>query len=204
MMTTQLLCTTGLGIQTIRKDYNRRSEVKIKGPNNYHFCTIRFNNVPLTYDTHYLNWENFNCCEAWAWDEDYLNHAVQNDRKLYAGISRRALPELIPELDALGLCYGYEPEFGALAYICKPGCVADYINLDEVLTAYNALGFQFSERELAYLNELVHAPLQSFSTIENRFDLDYGNPEGIQFVFVGLMLGYPIESTAHILEQWGY
>lgn len=203
-MTTQLLCTTGLGIQTVRKDYNRRSEVKIKGPNNYHFCTIRFNNVPLNYDTHYLNWENYNCCGGWACDRDYLNHAVQNDRKLYASILRRDLPELTPELDTLGLCYGEEPEFEALAYICKPGCVADYINLENILAAYDALGFQFSEAELDYLNRLIHAPLQLFSTIENIYDLDYGNPEGIQFVFVGLMLGYPIESTAHILERWGY
>lgn len=203
-MTTQLLCTTGCGVQTIRKDYKRRSEVKIKGPNNYHFHTIRFNNVPLNYDTHYLNWENYSCCGGWVWDETYLNHAVQNDRKLYASISRRDLPELTPELDALGLCYGEEPEFEALAYICKPGCVADYINLEDILAAYEALGFQFSEGELDYLNRLVHAPLQLFSTIENVFALDYANPEGIQFVFVGLMLGYPIESTAHILEQWGY
>lgn len=204
-MTTTILCTTGAGVQTIRKDFKKRSEIKIKGPTNYLFHTIRINNVPLTYQSSYINWENYNCCGGWVVDREYLNHAVQNDRKLYAGILRRDLPDLIPSLEGSGLYYGEEPEYPALAYICKPGCVADYIDMEAIFADYERLGISFSLAHKDYLNELAQFPIHAFSTIENIYELDYSNPDSpIQLVFVGLLLGYPLESTAYLLEQWGW
>lgn len=199
-MSTQILCTTNIGIQTVRKDKGLGAEVRIETPLGHRLHTIKFKNVPLQYDSQYLNWENYNCCEGWTVDRDYLNHAVQNNRKLYAGILRKDLDDLIPELEALELCYGYESQHPRVAYICKPGCVADYIDLDVILDDYEQLGYEFDEDDLEYLNQLTHHPMSDFSNSNNPYSLDYANPKGdIEGVFVGLLLGYTLESTYYFL-----
>ena len=206
MMTTQILYTSEFNnfcVQTIRKDFKKRSEVKVKTSKNYLLATIRFNKADIIYDHQYMNWENWNCCGGWAFDRDYLTHAVQSGRKLYAGIFADELPDLEEELEQLDLLYGIEGDQSWNAYICRRGCVADYINVGEVLRSYELLGLTFQYDELEYLKELVNTPIHIFSDPNNRFGLNYsewGAP--IEMVFVGMLLGYPIETTAAVLENY--
>ena len=77
-------------IQFIRKNFKKRSEVKVATCENgvpiYTHTKYHFNNLPF-YEHKYLSWENLNCCGGWPYDETYLYTAVQKDKKLVAGVT---------------------------------------------------------------------------------------------------------------------
>lgn len=87
-------------------------------------------------------------------------------------------------------------------HLVREGCLADYINIDKVVECYYLLGLQnLSIDELNYLHDMANYKMISLTSSDNKFDYDYSNPNGlIQWIFNGMFLGYPIESTVSLLD----
>ena len=201
------------GVQAVRLDYTKRSRVII-GKENYVFMSYSFNKVTPVYESPYLSWANLDCCGGWAYDESYLHTAVQNNQKLYAGCyfyanqygtperTRQAIEGILQSLptDCVG---GYEPtqtDRVISFYICRKGCLADYYDIDAVWDYYERLGL--------WVNEAIRQNVKYLATLEIS---RYGQPnppvdylctyDPVSAIITGLLLGYPIESTASFLIE---
>ena len=78
------------GIKIERTDFKRRSQVKVisyRDDDQHTHRTYRFNKTSNSFSSPFMSWENLDCCGGWAFDEKYLTHAVQDGKKLYAGIA---------------------------------------------------------------------------------------------------------------------
>lgn len=98
---------------------------------------------------------------------------------------------------------GYEPVRNDRVipfYICRKGCLADYYDIDAVLDYYERLG--------VWIHAAIRENVKYLSSIEiNR----YGQPNppvdylctysAVSAIITGLLLGYPIESTASLLVE---
>ena len=210
--------------KTVYKNGRCKLEVKNKGDRHIH-TTYRYKDVPgLT--SPYLNWENLNCCNGWAYDESYLYMAVQRGKKLYAGITFPMFDEdyaeelktrrLPTERDAIttiewlktGLscdCIlgeerpdsnGYRSR-SRYIFICVTGAINGYIKLDDVYLAYGRLGVVIERDAKEEIMRICGLPIQSFAA-ENP-PVEYWNPySGSCLIVTGLLLGYPNETTAEV------
>jgi hypothetical protein len=193
----------------------------------------RYKNISLDFSSPYINWENLSCCGGLESDEDevYLHTAVQLGKKLYAGIcltlwdddfSEQCKPrhQLPTEQDAVVLikqlkdslpddCTMGQEESDRegsscrfrYIFVCKNGCISDFINTEDVFSAYERLGIEITDEAKGQINSLCETSLVRFA---DRNFFDYANPlEGVQLIVTGLLLGYPLESTASLLERDG-
>lgn len=198
-----------------RIDYKKRSKVRVFNKNykNVVFRTYRFNNVELTYDTKYINWANLNCCGGWGYNEKYLASAVQNDSKLFAQVIMYTedfsginyiLNELIEGNENKVNCIVIDRDDRNFkeVIICKKGCVADYIDIDNIFEQYRILGLELSEHIKSEVRKLASIDMYKYANrTSNEFNFDFANPYSYEeLIFNGMLLGYPIESTASILE----
>lgn len=199
------------GIQAIRLDYTKHSKV-IYVKDKYVFNSYIFDKVSPIYESPYLSWGNLDCCGGWAYDETYLHTAVQKGQKLYAGCyfyanaygtpeeTRRVIENMFRELPS-NCVGGYEPRTSDRVisfYICRKGCLADYYDIDAVLEYYERLGL--------WVNEAIRQNVKYLATLEIS---RYGQPnppvdylctyDPVSAIITGLLLGYPIESTASFL-----
>jgi len=194
----------------------------------------RYKNISLDFSSPYINWENLSCCGGLESDEDevYLHTAVQRGKKLYAGIcltlwdedfSEKCKPrhQLPTEQDAVVLISQLkdslpddctmgqeEPDREGSScrfryvFVCKKGCISDFINTDDVFSAYERFGIVITDEAKERINELCCVPLEKYA---DKAIFDYANPgDGADLVVTGLLLGYPLESTAYLLERDGY
>lgn len=201
------------GIQAVRLDYTKRSKV-IFVKENFVFRSYGFNKVTPVYESSYLSWANLDCCGGWAYDESYLHTAVQKGQKLYAGCyfyanaygtpedTRQVIENIFGELPS-NCVGGYEPRTSDRVisfYICRKGCLADYYDIDAVLDYYERLGL--------WVNEAMRQNVKYLATLEIS---RYGQPnppvdylctyDPVSAIITGLLLGYPIESTASFLIE---
>lgn len=182
------------GIRMIRKDYVRRSEVKVKGSNDYTIATYRFPNIPDTFASPFISWANLDCCNGWQYDRDYLESAVPEGRKLYAGLFG-APKNNVPE----GLIVGEEVQGPAGNwFICRNGKLSDYYDIKAVIDHYAKLGVVFCDKEYAEIHNLSETEIQDFGTDKAPYNYAWSN-SAAQLVITGLLLGYPLESTASLL-----
>ena len=213
--------------RTLFNNGKARLAVRFKD-NNKMITDYRYTNAPGL-QSPYLNWENLNCVDGWIYDKTYLHTAVQNDKKLYAGIcfsiakeemySSQALPpcfytegEVAERVEAMteglpGDCVlGVEgPDSDRLystlryIYICKTGAIQDYIDVDDVVSVYGRFGINLDDSHIYRIKELCSVEISSFA---DNTRMDYGNPNSVaEWVATGLLLGYPIETTASILGR---
>jgi len=189
--------------------------------------TYRYKDVPGL-DSPYINWENLNCCNGWTYDENYLYTAVQNNRKLYADIAlsmydddwvaelnRNDLPTekeaaaLIDKLKAeipddciLGSAGsdrdGYRSRTRYI-YICKDSAIIEYIDLAEVFNTYERLGITVTYSAKESIKKACGIPLKCFAADEYRDYWETNTP--IKLIVIGLLLGYPVETTASLIER---
>lgn len=206
---TRTIFISNNGIKFERRDFKKRSEVKvIIIASNRTLNTYRFNNIELNYDTKYMNYANVNCCGGWIYDENYLITAVQNNSKLYAGI--HITPEEFENLkinNEKGIIYGKEGD--ALEnldkknyYICKEGKVSEYIDIEAVFSVYENLGISIPDEAKKIILDMANEEIYTYSSENNKFKLDYVNSRTLcDFIFTGMLLGYPIETTASIIQS---
>ena len=199
---------------------NKKCKVVVKHKNRSGvLMTYRFKDVPGL-DSPYLSWENLNCCGGWAFDSSYLYTAVQRGKKLVSGFSFTfsnedderfatekisALKNELPSDCILGNENPHETKNGPYTshhhFICKIGALTDYINMDDVFATYTRLGIVIGDDMANHIKELCSGnSLETFASLSAP--VNYANtPTALDLIISGLLLGYPIESTAWLIER---
>lgn len=208
--------------KTFCEDKRCKVTIKLKGDNSNEL-TYFFNNV-LGLDSPFISWENLSYVK-YEWDSEYMLSAVQRGRKLYAGIefanngndrSQSAI-DIVTEIKRTlpnDCDMGYEKfhedkNDRSYYYICKTGTISDYINIEDVFAAYNRLGIILEPDVVNQVRELCQIPLKQFADntapfiYRDVFLLPNGTKQGIECIVTGLLLGYPLESTAWLIERDG-
>jgi len=194
------------GISFFRSDTAKMSKVSVKSEAMHRpIVTYAFRNIPAgTFQIPYISWANLNCCGGWSFDKSYLLTAVQDEKKLCSGISFHdevALKSYMSNLSAEYPYFSHSTRYSgqsALYHIdvTRKGCIGDYLDIDAVQETYAELGI--TNLNFEEINKYIEIPM--IQLLDGTAGFDYANPNsGIQFVTNGLLLGYPIESTAAIL-----
>jgi len=197
----------GSGIVFVRSDTAKTSTVTIKNEAGNHIHRkYKFRNVPDALQSPYISWANLNCCNGWRFDKGYLRTAVQDGKKLCAGITFNNEDELRAYVDGLNSEYPYfcspkQKNYSGYWYyvdVTRQGSIADYIDMTAVRDIYSALGIDFLD--FGVVDDLAAQPM--LHLLDGTVQFDYGNPKGgEQYIVNGLLLGYPLESTAALLTE---
>ena len=193
----------GGDIVFLRSDERVTSTVCVKNlKHRLPLAEYTFHNIPSdTFQSPYISWANLNCCGGWSFDESYLLTAVQDGKKLCAGITMNSEEKLQTYLDSLS---GEYPHFcpppmqnGPYTFyyvdVTRKGCISDYIDMNAVQETYSALRVKFLD--FSVIREYTSMPM--IHLLDGTVEFDYANPNGSeQLAVTGLLLGYPIESTS--------
>ena len=175
----------------------------------------KYPKVKIPYTSPMVRWENLNHCGGWSMcDENgvelstqinliqdvvngfkpmgfcYSLHKEQKNEFMKI-IIESGLPYTTDELDwknpDFPIRYGFN--------ICQHGKIGDLLDIDAVIESYNLL--DLSHDKWIYNTIRVNLLKIKDNKLSNYLtDWDYGNPKTvIEAVTVGLLLGYPIEST---------
>ena len=190
------------GIRMIRTDLKKRSREDVINKNGDTLHTYRMNNVPF-YEHKYLSWIH---------DKKYLDTAVQKELKLVAGISIDIDDEgeIQAKLDEVRETLDLSKEDVALekvihngshkwmnVVIARKGSLSDFYDMKEIVQAYLRQGVEI---DMAGLEEYFNVELGELFSGKYR-GFDYGALRSdIEWVVCGLGLGYPIESTAWMIN----
>ena len=211
----ELLHENSAGVKIIREDYKKRSRVKVfteyRGKAYTHH-SYRFNRISDRFDSPYLSWANLDCCGGWTFDKEYLDTAVQEGKKLFA--DRALFLNQVTREDAIqqfqefvvALPNGVFADInGTLfmdnylhTFICREGTIADYFDLESVFKFYAKLGVVFPASFKAEVKRLCGIEIKHYGGKEPPY-LFYRSDLDVELVTTGLLLGYPIESTASLL-----
>lgn len=198
------------GVTITRKNFTSRALVEVRDKDNNIIDTYNFNNIDLKYSTKYMNWSNLNCCGGWEYDEKDLINQFKNDKKLFAqivldlnnNIDVHLLP-LVEECSKLDGAKVVEVEHwteGCKMFVMmKKGCVSNYLDVDDIINDYYSLGLKkLTDDQIQHLKNLCSEDMSCYiSKNHNRYLYDFLHPMGIlELIFTGMLLGYPIESTA--------
>lgn len=218
----ELLHENSYGIKMIREDFKKRSQVKVlseNGAKRYVHHTYRFNRVGAQFDSPYLSWANLDCCGGWAYDEEYLDTAVQEGKKLFAdralSLNPHGAKNQLTQKDALQQFHAFSASLpagvfadvnGTLStdnsylhtFICREGTISDFLELESVFGFYEKLGLTFSPVLKAEVTRLCRIEMKCYGGTKPPF-LFYQSGTDAEIITTGLLLGYPIESTASIL-----
>lgn len=182
----------------VRVDMKKRSKVTVRNSHGDCMRIYRFNNIQDRFESPYISWANLYCCGGWACDEAYLDTAVQCRAKLYAGRTQAlkqypAFEATLPE----GVVAGQEElrESSEHYYVCRTGTIADHIDLDAVFDFYTKLGI-YAPRDV--VRRLCNVEIRLCGTPNAPF-VYLEACTAAELIITGLLLGYPIESTASIL-----
>jgi hypothetical protein len=207
MIMPEILLETSLGVIFEKTATKNRCKVAVKNKDGGHIHMVyRFKNGAEPISSPYISWENLNCCGGWHCDESYLLTAVQERKKLCAGITFNNEGDLTNYIGGLPGEYPYfcRPPMlnGARTFyyhyidVVRKGAVADYIDDAAVFCVYGKLGITNFNRERLF--DLLRTPM--IRLIGGAFD--YANPKTPEeLITTGLLLGYPLESTAWLLEK---
>ena len=219
-----ILHQNSMGIMMVREDFKNRSQVKVIIENEMgRYChrTYRFNFIQETFDSPYISWANLDCCGGWGYDEEYLTTAVQEGRKLFAGIATPLRGKYSPNYPTEEMArrqfesfkntlspdifadYEDDPVSSKYlyTYICRRGKITDYIDLDAVFSFYKKLGLVIPGEVKAEVERCCDYEIKAFGTSSAPFH--YSNAvSGVELITTGLLLGYPIESTVSILQGY--
>ena len=196
------------GIVFIRTDNGCISKVSVKMESSRRAIrSYTFRNIPdNTFQSPYISWANLNCCDGWTFDKSYLLTAVQEGRKLCSGmimydeiVAKNYIESLSDEY--LHFCSPPTHNGPQTRYhidVTRKGSIDDYIEMESVQRTYSALELDFLD--FGYIRR--YASEQMIHLLDGTIPFDYANPVGSeQHVVTGLLLGYPLESTAAILTE---
>ena len=171
--------------------------------------SYEFKNINLSYKSKYLNWQNLDCCGGWMYSKEELINQLIDDKKpfgnvvlnLYNDIDAHLLPliEKCSKTEGLRVVeVEHWSDTSREFIIMKEGSLDKYIDLDKVLEDYYALGLADLGVEAYYdLKDFLCVDMSTYITKDNIFEYDFVNPDStLELIFTGLLLGYPIESTA--------
>jgi len=219
----EILHTNSKGITMLREDYKKRSQVKVvleeKGKR-FIMNSYRFKLIPDRFNSPFCSWANLDCCGGWISDATYLDTAVQEGKKLYAGRYQHlkssyfpnfpsieeALQEFQEIVNALpdGVTAGIEESHGRdtdrflYTFISREGKIADYFDLKNVFEFYKKLGLAFPQDIVNQVKALCSIEIKAFGGKTPPF-IYYQPNTTAELITTGLLLGYPLESTASLL-----
>jgi hypothetical protein len=169
--------------------------------------SYRFRNIPADlFQSPYISWTNLNCCNGWSFDKSYLLTAVQEGKKLCAGITTTDENAFRAYFASLSDEYPYfcppptrnGPHTFYHIEVTRQGSIADYIDISAARETYSALGIDFLDFKI--ISEYATKPM--IQLLDGTVDFNYANPKGNeQLAVTGLLLGYPLESTAALLLE---
>lgn len=220
----QILHRNSKGITIVREDFKTRSQVKVVSEfAEKRTClrTYRFNLIHEPIEIPYCSWANLDCCGGWSYDEEYLDTAVQKNLKLFSGRTTSLKSEYSPncptaeearcQFDAMkdtlpdGVLGGIEDTAEDTrflhTFLCRTGSISEYIDLGRVFSFYEKLGVHVSNTERQEIGRLCDIEISCYGT--SHAPLQYVRAVTmVQLITTGLLLGYPIESTASILQGY--
>lgn len=220
----ELLHQNSKGVKIVREDYKKRSQVKVFSEfqgKRYTLHSYRFDLIPDRFDSPFCSWANLDCCGGWSFNEKYLDTAVQKGKKLYAGRVEFVKSSFSPDLPSMdeavqefqkivdglssGIIAGIESSGSRedmkgylYTFICREGKITDYFDLNKVFEFYSKLGLNFPQYVVAQVKELCDIEIKTFGGNKPPF-LYYQAGTPVELITTGLLLGYPLESTASIL-----
>lgn len=210
----ELLFQSNIGIQFVRETHKDICTIKVQSRyanRAYTLAKYKFPNIELSVSSPFLSWENLNCCGGWTYDEEYLLSAVQEGKKLYAGCTtyvgtsgntseaEKCLEKIAEHLPA-NCTAGKETvknEKYFPFYICRRGCLKDFFDLEQVLEDYKRMGIALYAEQREHLFTLSEIELAQFASATPM--CYYEADTDAELIAAGLLLGYPLESTASIL-----
>lgn len=83
-------------------------------------------------------------------------------------------------------------------FICREGKIEDYFDLNDVFEFYGKLGLNLPQYVSAQVKELCGIEIKAFGGDTPPF-IYYQAGTPVELITTGLLLGYPLESTASIL-----
>lgn len=157
------------------------------------------------YQSPYLSWYNLICCSNNYGPVPvvaYLNHAVQNGKKLAATIypeTAAAYMQILAEAGEQYYCYPYHmEEYTYLLYISRKGSLADYFDLSLLAETYQACGIELQQ---AKMQDYFEKELSWFGN-EEQCPIRLHDCQGQEELAVtGLLFGYPVESTIALIKR---
>ncbi len=172
----------------------------------YGICSvIKHKSVGKTIDSPLLNWHNLVFCSNYYGPSPhygYMNNAVQNGTKTAstAYVSPKEFAKLVDTLPANchAIPYGRTCENMSMAYVYRDGTLGELFDFETVQEIY--VLHEIENIDWKYIKKLFDKPLSYFSDEEQcGFNIQTGTSDKEKLIVLGMLLGYPIESTvAHI------
>lgn len=204
-----ILFESDKGIYFERTDMKKRSRVAVRS-GDYFIRDYRFNNTHgIEFSSPYVSWENLNCCNGWHYDEQYLISAVQENRKICAGIGFKNTEEMNAYIggidkekyDYIDRSWNNGPyRINQIDFVRK-GRLRDYFDLDEIIEFYELLGLGWDYVDTDRFMELFNADLLDLINDNKSFEYSSIYKTTAEDIITGLLLGYPLESTVGIIFQ---
>lgn len=215
----QILHRNSQGIVIVREDFERCSQVKIINENCERPSCLYVYIFTLVHEPvkiPYCSWANLDCCGSWDYDEEYLDTAVQKGLKLFAGRAtylpdyptvEEAIHQFETLKDSLPADVFADIETGPdntnhdylHTFICRTGPISEYLDLNMVFDFYEKLRVHISDAEKEEIKRLCDIEIREYGTDNAPFQYSRAVTT-TQLITTGLLLGYPIESTASILQ----
>jgi len=187
-----------------RTDTKNRSRIAVRYGEHF-IHDYRFNNTKgIEFESPYISWENLNCCGGWTHDKEYLKTAVQENKKICAGISFKTADEIQEYIkgidkekyDYVDTSWDNGPYRFHLIDLVKKGSLRDYYDLKEIIDFYKILGLNWDSVDVDRFNELYDADLFDLINGSKGYKYSEINKTIGEHLITGLLLGYPLESTA--------
>lgn len=157
------------------------------------------------YQSPYLSWYNLICCSNNYGPipvVPYMNRAVQDGKKVAATvypIDTQEYMQIIAETAEDYYCFPFNTEeYQYMLFLSKKGTLADYFDLDQILSVYQESGLNLDEekmrdlfsRELSWFGKPEECPIEIHNCLGDE-----------ELASVGLLFGYPVESTIALLHR---
>ena len=171
---------------------------------------VEYKTLSTGYSSRWLNWDNIVRCsnyfeyspEEEIFDDmtpisrGYLCEAVQKGLKPAAtvrkDIENKRVKDLFSDLPSSCLILPYREE--DTIFICQKGKIMDFFDLNEIRKTYLLHGV--SEINWEYVtNKCMHEFSFFSDNVNSGINIERGVSSKEDLVIVGLLLGYPIEST---------
>ena len=200
-------------------------EVYSKGSDGYSYKNMHYTYKRLDESLNYpfISWKNLSCCGGFITDEDYLERAVQDGLKLVSGLTYFSDDysndtkiqnyiannqsddfSLLVNVDKVETYLGIKDRIGI--NVIRKGKLLDYYNFREIKRMYKKLLPELDE----YINVIFRKDnklYRMFNTdmmeLIEKSEYDYVNAKDVsEMIYTGLLLGYPVESTASLLKSY--
>jgi len=173
----------------------------------YGVCSFfKYRDVGSAIDSELLSWHNVFFCSNYYGvhpHQEYMSDAVQQGKKTTATIpvSNEIYNQMVSSIPENCCVVPYFKTISeiTMAYVYRKGTLSDYFDFDEVKKVYMLHGI--CDIEWDTVSELFSKFLEYFADEKNcGFSIQAGSSKRENLIILGLLLGYPIESTVAFIR----